>query len=322
MLDIHKMDWSDELCEYVVPKEMLPEIVWTTDVIGTVTAKAAAETGLCEGTPVIAGTTDAGAEAVSVGVVDPGEMMMMYGSTAFFIQMTDQFKSHPNVFGGHSVLKGRYDVTGGMATTGSLTSWIKENFAKELVEREARGELNAYDTLFAEADNIPPGSEGVMVLPYFMGERLPLMDPKAKGMIFGLNLHHTRGHIVNAVFEGIGYGIAQNLDMMANNGYPAKVAVAVGGGTKTPKLLQIVSDITGIEQRVPKVVVGASYGDALLAGIGIGAIASPSQIKNMIEIAYVTKPDMQKHQFYAKRKEYYAELYTRTKDIMHVIDQV
>lgn len=85
-----------------------------------------------------------------------------------------------------------------MATTGSLTRWLRDNTAKELLEREAQGRLNAYDALFSEAEGIPPGSDGLVVLPYFQGERMPVLDPRARGAYFGLNLRHTRGHLVHA----------------------------------------------------------------------------------------------------------------------------
>ncbi len=319
MLDYKSMTWNDELCEYVCPKEMLPEIVNTTDIIGTVTKHASEETGLAEGTPVIAGTTDAGAEAVSVGVVEPGDTMLMYGSTAFMIHLTDTFLENTGLWSGHYVLEDIFTITSGMATTGSLTRWIRDNFAKDLLKREENGEGNAYTALFSEAENIPAGSNGIIVLPYFSGERMPIQDPQAKGVFFGLNLSHTRGHVVKAALEGIGYGICQNLDMIRKAGVELNNIMAVGGGTKSRLWVQTVSDICGIRQTVPKVTIGASYGDAILAGLGVGIIKSPKDVKKWIEVDYITEPNSDHREVYEKYKKYYAQLYQSTKNIMHML---
>ena len=316
MLDRKRMAWDDEMCRLVCPKEMLPDIVDTTEIVGTVTKRAAAETGLAEGTPVICGTTDAGAEAVSVGVVAPEDMMLMYGSTSFFLYVNGMRKEHMGMWSADYTIKGLSCCTGGMATTGSLTKWIRDTMARELVERERAGGENAYQALFAEAENVPLGSRGLMILPYFMGERMPIKDPYAKGMIFGLNLNHSRGDLVHAAFEGIGFGICQNLDILRRNGARMDRITAVGGGTKAPQYLQIVSDICGIRQAVPEVNVGASYGDALLAGIGVGAISGPEQIKRIVQMKYIVEPNPERTKAYAPYKERFRELYIRNKDLM------
>jgi xylulokinase len=316
MFDFEKLDWNEEMCGYVCPRETLPRITRTVDIAGRVTKAAARETGLAEGTPVITGTTDAGAEAVSVGVVEPGDMMLMYGSTVFMNRLTETPRPDTKLWAGHFVLDGVYSLTAGMATAGSLTRWLRDNLAKDLTDKEAAGELNAYDALFKEAEGIPPGSDGLITLPYFMGERMPLMDPKAKGVFFGLTLRHTRGHLVKAALEGTGFGINQLMDCLRNAGIPVDRVTSVGGGTKTPLWIQTVSDICGIEQMVPQVTVGASYGDALLAGIGIGVL-DPGRIKEIIKPDYITRPEPERNRAYEPLKDYFRELYVRNRDIMH-----
>ena len=286
----------------------------TYDIIGEVTAEAAAETGLAAGTPVICGTTDAGAEAVSVGVVEPGDTMLMYGSTMFFIHvLKDMVKG---AYGKYTI-DGAYAFAGGMATTGSLTRWLRDNTAADLLAKQEAGGENAYAALFAEAKDIPAGSNGLICLPYFLGERMPIQDPNAKGMYFGLNLAHTRGHLVKAAFEGMGFGLDQNLSMLRGYGADMGTATAVGGGTKTPLWIQTVSDITGVRQQVPEVTVGASYGDALMAGLAVGLIESPKKIKEMIKIKYVTEPNPENAAIYDKYRPIFKELYQRNKDLMH-----
>lgn len=318
MLDPATMTWNEETCLLVCPREKLPAIAESTySVIGRVTAAAAAETGLAEGTPVICGTTDAGAEAVSVGVTEPGDTMLMYGSTVFFSSVTDVLKEDTGWWSGHYTLDGLYSYTGGMATTGSLTRWILDNMAPDLVEKQAKKGRNAYTALFAEAEGIPLGSDGLVCLPYFLGERMPFQDPAARGVFFGLTLRHRRGHLIHAALEGIGCGIDQNLALMREAGLPIQTVTAVGGGTKSPLWMQIVSDICGIRQIIPEVTVGASYGDALMAGLGIGAISSPVEIKKMVKVKYITEPDMDRHARYGPYKEIYRTLYQRNQDLMH-----
>lgn len=316
MYDIRHQCWNEELTPYICRLDQLPQVGKTTDVMGKITREAALETGLAEGTPVIVGTTDAGAEAVSVGVVDPGDMMLMYGSTMFIICLTETRREDVDMWSGAYTTPDVYALLGGMATTGSLTRWIRDQFGKDLLEKEANGGENAYAALFREAEGIAPGSDGLIVLPYFLGERMPLNDPGAKGVFFGLNLRHTRGHIVKAAFEGIGYGLDQNLDILRQRDVCPVQATAVGGGTKSPIWLQTVSDVCGIRQVVPEITIGASYGDAMLAGMGIGAMTT-ADIKKAVKIKYVVDPDPEKHEKYGPMKRYFAELYKRNADIMH-----
>lgn len=317
MYNMHACTWDDALTSFITDKERLPRIVDSTEIVGFVTAEAAKETGLAEGTPVVGGSTDASAEAVSVGVLEPGDFMIMYGSTVYMIMVTNERPKSSKMWSATYVFPELCSVVGGMATTGSLTRWIRDNFAKDLLEREQSGGTNAYSALFKEVDGIAPGSEGVIVLPYFSGERLPINDPRAKGVIFGLNLTHTRGHIVKAALEGVGYGISQCLDMIRSMGLNIERITAVGGGTKSPVWMQIISDITGCAQFIPEVTVGAAYGDAIFAGLGAGLIKSRQEVKGWIKEKYRTIPDSRKLEIYRGYKDKYSMIYDRTKDIMH-----
>lgn len=274
LYDFEKNKWDEEFCKGIVEPERLPEIAWTTDIAGTVTRKAALQTGLAEGTPVIIGTIDASAEAVSVGVVSPGQMMLMYGSTVFIIEVSDKPVTDSRLWAAPYLFPGTYAIKGGMSTTGAITRWFRDNFAKDLLEIEADTGENAYGILSNQARDVAPGSEGLVVLPYFSGERTPLNDPKAKGMIFGLTLAHSRAHLYRALLEGVGYGINQHIDILDAIGAKPEKIFAVGGGTKNKEWLQIVSDICNMEQQVPSVTFGASYGDAFLTGLGIGKFKS------------------------------------------------
>lgn len=317
MYDYKKGVWSREMSEGIVEIERLPELRWSDEIAGHVTRKAAEQTGLAEGTPVVVGAVDAVSEAVSVGAVKPGQMMIMYGSTIIMLEVMDRYNTERTLWGQPYAFKGTYGMIGGMATSGSLTRWFRDKLAPELVAAEKDGGSNAYAALCKEAEAIPPGSEGLVVLPYFSGERTPLNDPRARGTYFGLTLAHTRGHLFKATLEGISYSIRHNFDVMKTVGAEINEIIAVGGGTKNRIWLQAVSDICGVPQRIPSVITGASYGDAFIAGLGAGVFKQKEDIEKWVSYEGEVKPDPAKYDQYQKYFEIYLELYKRNKDLMH-----
>ena len=323
MYDPWKNKWSDRFCKDFVNLEQLPEILWSHELAGRVTSKASELTGLAEGTPVSVGTIDAGAEALSVGVTKPGEMMMMYGSTIFMIQVTDNDQAREKrLWAGPYLFPGTWCLLAGMATSGSLTRWFRDQFAPELVAAEKSGGASAYAELVKEAAETKPGAEGVIVLPYFSGERTPVMDPRAKGMIFGLSLTHTRGHIFRAILEGMGHGVKQHVDLFTSIGARPKTIKSVGGGTKNSIWLQAISDISGVPQEVAPLTFGASYGDALLAGVAVGLVSSPEEIRTWQGKARIISPDEKLTETYRPLSEIYTSLYDATKNQMHKLHEL
>lgn len=316
--DPWKQQWNEELLDGVVESSRLPELAWSHELAGGVTEWAAKETGLNVGTPVSVGTIDAGAEALSVGVTEPGEMMLMYGSTIFIIQVTDNDQARDKrLWAAPYLFPGTWCLLAGMATSGALTRWFRDSFAADLVAAEAEGGEPAYSILTREAAEAAAGSGGVIVLPYFSGERTPVNDPRAKGMIFGLSLTHTRGDLFRATLEGMGHGIKQHVDLFTDIGAPPHTIQAVGGGTKNPVWLQSVSDISGVPQKVAPLTVGASYGDALLAGVATGLVSGPEAIREWQGAGTVVTPNPDMAPTYAPLHEIYTELYHATKEQMH-----
>jgi len=316
LYDVDKSDWSDEL-ELFCGKDQLAQCRWSHEVAGTVNMCAATQTGLAEGTKVITGTADASAEAISVGVLNPGDMMLMYGSSIFMIHVVENFTKDKRLWAGPYLFPGTYSVAAGMSTAGTLTRWFRDNFAREfLVEQEQRG-TNAYDMLAESIKDIEAGSGGLIVLPYFSGERTPINDPNAKGLMFGFNLLHSREHVYNACLEGVGYGIAQHFDIFKERKMDTQKVMAVGGGTKNPKWLQIVSDISGQMQNIAKTNIGAAFGDAMLAALGVGFYKSSREIAEMVKIVSRIIPDSDRTIAYTSYRKLYARLYEVTKDIMH-----
>ena len=306
LYDVERLDWSDALTASILPLDRLPRLLWSTEIAGRVTATAAAETGLAEGTPVTCGTIDAAAEAVSVGVRYPGDMMMMYGSTIFIIQVTDVPVRDPRLWYAPWLVPGQHASMAGLATSGTLTHWFRDQFARELSRQEA------FPALAEEAAVSPPGANGVIMLPYFSGERTPIHDPRAKGAFFGLNLTHTRGDMYRALIEGIAMGTAHVIETYRDlNAAPDRI-LAVGGGTKNALWLQATSDFGGVPQIVSEKTVGASYGDALIAAIaaGVADLDDISAWNPAMESIEPRREDVHERHYALFRR-----LYEQTKDI-------
>lgn len=306
LYDVGKQDWIDDLADDILPLDKLPRLMWSTEIAGHVTAQAAEETGLAEGTPVTCGTIDAAAEAVSVGTRDPGDMMMMYGSTIFIIQVTDRPVRDARLWYAPWLYPGSHASMAGLATSGTLTHWFRDQFARELPRDQA------FATLAAEAEAAPPGAKGLIMLPYFSGERTPIHDPKARGTFFGLNLTHTRGDMYRALIEGIAMGTAHVVETFAEAGAAPTKVLAVGGGTKNRLWLQATSDFGGVPQVVSRISTGASYGNAFLAACAIGA-TRPDEITGWNPEDTEVTP--QNHAVYDRQFPLFKALYLQTRDI-------
>ena len=303
LYDLAGSAWAEDFAAEVAPGLALPRLAWPSEVVGTVTAEAAAQTGLAEGTPVAAGTVDAWAEAFSAGVREPGDLMVMYGSTMFFVQVLERLTSHPALWTTAGVEPGSYTLAAGMATSGSLTAWLQELVGGV-----------PFDQLVEEAAATPPGADGLILLPYFAGERTPIFDPHARGVVAGLTLRHGRGHLFRAVYEGIAFGIRQILEFLDGPAGPAKRIVAVGGGTQGGLWTQIITDVCGREQQVPEETIGASYGDALLAGIATGVVPATT---DWARVARQIEPDPAQRALYDELYATYEELYPATREQVH-----
>ena len=291
-------DWAQRICGHLP----LPRLVWPSDVVGAVTADAAAATGVPIGTPVSAGTIDAYSEAFSVGVRQPGDQMLMYGSTMFLVQVIDEYHSDPTLWTTTGVEQDTLALAAGTSTAGSLIGWLQSTTGGA-----------SFDQLTAEASAVPPGSEGLLMLPYLAGERTPVFDPLARGVVAGLTLRHGRGHLFRAAYEGISFGIRQILERF-DDAHCATRTVAVGGGLRSPVCAQALSDITGRPQLVPEQAIGASYGDALLAAIGTGLVDPAT---DWTRVAREIRPDPQHRALYDDLYGTWCELYPATRAQMH-----
>ncbi|HCA85224.1 MAG TPA: sugar kinase [Streptomyces sp.] len=306
LYDLSAHAWIEDRCEEIAPGLDWPRLVWPSDVVGVVTPAAAATTGIPAGTPVVAGTVDAWAEATAVGATGPGDLMLMYGTTMFLVNVLGAPVSGGTLWGTAGAFDGTYCLAGGMATSGAVTGWL----------RDLTGA--SYETLVAEAAELPPGAEGLLMLPYFAGERTPVSDPDARGLIHGLTLRHGRGHLYRAALEATAFGVRHNLAAMTETGGDIRRLVAVGGGARS-LWTRIVSDVTGRVQELPRHTVGAAYGDTFLAAVGTG-LAAPGDIAAWNPVETVVEPDTGRAaRVYEELYGLYLDLYPATRDAAHTL---
>lgn len=309
--DKNNLCWSDAIAPNIIDLNILPKLVWTNEIIGTVTPKASKETGLAEGTIITAGTIDAAAEALSVGVINTKDMMIMYGSTMFFISLTDKPIFDNRLWYAPWLFKGEHCSLAGLATSGTLTHWFRKEFAKEIKIEDA------FFQLLNEAESSPVGSNGIIFLPYFSGERTPIHDTHAKGVFFGLNLTHKRSDFYRSIFEGIAYGTKHVFETYTDLNILPKNLYSVGGGTKNKLWSHTTSDIIEIDQILRKVTFGASYGDAFLSALACGDVVKEDINKwNPIDSKIISK----ENEIYVKGYKNFKKLYYNTKDLMKELD--
>jgi xylulokinase len=298
LYDAKSQAWIADWAEEIAPGIELPELVWPGDVVGEVGAQVP---GLLTGIPVIAGTIDAWAESISVGATGVGDLMLMYGTTMFLIATVAKPVTDPSMWGTTGAYPGVHNLAGGLATSGAITDWIRD-----LVDGVA------FETLISEASASPHGAKGLLLLPYFAGERTPIQDPNARGAIAGLTLEHTRGDLYRAALEGTAFAVRHNIESMRAAGVDIRRVVAVGGGTQGNLWTQIVSDITGLEQVIPTQTIGASLGAAMLAAPAVGV-----DIAGWNPPARVVAPAVSATNHYDRIFPLYRDLYTKTADLVH-----
>lgn len=304
LYDTDERDWFLPWAEDIAPRVDLPPLRWPGDVAGTVSDRAAERTGLPAGIPVITGTIDAWSEAVSAGAQGVGDLMLMYGTTMFLVNTIAEKVTNRNLWGTVGAFPGTRNLAGGMATSGAITSWLRELFGSP-----------GYADLLRLADESGPGANGLLMLPYFAGERTPIMDPLARGVIAGLTLSHTQGDLYRSALEATAFGVRHNIEALRAAGGDVRRVVAVGGGARGSLWTQIVSDVTGCAQEIPAQTIGASYGAAFLAANTVGT----ASIDDWNPVKETRSPRQQTAGRYDELYASYRELYPSIRAITHAL---
>lgn len=264
LFDLARRDWSPEVTGALqIPSAWLPPTFEGPEMTGQVSPAAAEQTGLSAGTPVVAGGGDQSAGAVGVGAVEPGIVALTLGTSGVVFATTDGPAVEPEgrLHAFCHAVPGRWHVMGVMLSAAGSLQWYRDTLAPEL----------DFDTLLAEAEMAPPGSEGLLYLPYLSGERTPHPDPLARGSWVGLTLRQRRAHLTRSVLEGVAFGLRDCFELIRQTGSGAIREVRVsGGGARSILWQRILASVLETELVTVDATEGAAYGAALLAGVGAG----------------------------------------------------
>ena len=298
--------WEDDFCDELgIDREKLPEIFHCHQIVGEVTTEAAALTGLAKGTPVVAGGLDACCGTLGAGVIDVGQTQEQGGQAGGMSICLNKAIAHPKLILSFHVIPDLWLLQGGTVGGGAL-KWFKQVTG-----------IDSFKLMDHEADDIQPGAEGLIFLPYMAGERSPLWDKNAKGVFFGLGYNKTRAHMIRAVMEGCTFALYHNLMTAEEAGVKVDELIAMGGAANSRLWTQIKSNITGKVIKVPTSDTATTLGAAILAGMGTGQYKNfKESTDKTIKITRTHEPDMKVHGQYKKYYEIYLELYEKLKDTM------
>jgi xylulokinase len=317
LFDLAKRDWSPELLDALdIPAEWLPPTYEGPDVTGQISAEAAAATGLKAGTPVVGGGGDQAAQAVGVGAVQPGIVALTLGTSGVIFASTGEAFIEPegrlHAFC-HSV-PDRWHLMGVMLSAAGSLRWYRDTVAPGV----------GFDDLLAPANDIPPGSESLLFLPYLTGERTPHPDPLARGAFVGLTVRHTQAHMTRSVLEGVAFGLRDSFELMKSAGLAEITQVRVsGGGAKSPLWRQILADVFDSELVTINTTEGAAYGAALLAGVGAGVWPDvDAACEAGIKITGSTTPQAETVAQYEPLYALYRDLYPTLKEMSHKLSNL
>lgn len=301
-----------------ISPDLLPDFYRCEDVVGEVTNQAAAEAGLVPGIEVAGGQVDCNAGWIGAGAIDVGDVQMNLGTCGnigIIRNTKDKFKDMFN-FQYTTDCMNTYITVTTTQTGGQTLRYLKENFSQ--VETAMEGLIpgyDAFDYLNMEAEQIPPGSEGLVVLPYLMGERTPIWDNDARGVIFGLSLYHTKAHLVRAMMEGVAYALYDSFVILKESGIKINYPLVMNeGGAKSKLWRRIITDVLNVPTVFVKNRVGAPYGDALLAAVATGYFKDFSIAKEKAEYVDPMEPVAENHEIYMKYFKIYQELYRHVKE--------
>ena len=308
LLDIQARVWSQEILDALeIPHEWMPKVYEGPENTGALREDVAEELGLPPGIPVAAGGGDNAAAAVGTGIVRPGLVNSSVGTSGVLFAHAEEFTPDPSgrLHAFCHAVPGAYHLMGVTLSAGGSLSWWRETLGGD------------FDELVGEASDVPPGSEGLVFLPYLSGERTPHLDPKARGAFFGLTARHGAPHMTRAVMEGVIFSLRDSLEIMRDLDVPISDVRATGGGAKSDLWRRLQADIYATPIRRTVADEGPAYGAALLAGVASGTYADVAEATAVVELRQeVTEPEPEISKVYEKYHEIYRSLYPATRSAM------
>lgn len=292
------------------------------DFVGGLTKEASEELDLIEGIPVAQGGIDAHLGMLGLGAVESGDMALIMGSSTCHMALSPIPVFGSGVWGpfDEAIIPNNWVLEGGQTSTGSIIKWFKDNFAyKQELEAKEKG-MNVYSYMDEKASKIKPGSEGLVLLDYWQGNRSPLRDPKAKGTIWGLSLKHNAEHILRAIYEGTAYGTRLIIDALKERDFSVKKIYAGGGGAQSRLWLQIHADVCQTPIYLTKETESMALGAAMCAAIGAGIYKDFSEASaKMVSVETEILPNESNKEIYDFYFDKYKKTYIGLKDLMHEV---
>jgi len=301
---------------------MMPELFDCEAIIGEVTQRAADETGLAAGIPVAAGQVDCNASWIGAGATEPGDIQSNLGTVGNFGVI---YKDIEFMFSdiGRRLMSFPYTtesastyITVPTTTTGGQTiRYLRDAFSQAEISVEESLGISSYDILNMYAEKVPPGSDGLVVLPYLMGERTPIWNTQARAVIFGLSLNHGKGHLVRAMMEGVAFAMYDSFRLLKEAGIKVNFPMILNEGGAVSRLWrQIITDVFNVPTAMVKRRTGAPFGDAVLAGVATGVFKDFSITKEWTEYVSHLEPDAGRHQTYQEYFGLYKSIYNHIKE--------
>lgn len=316
--DLINLKWSDEIIEYAgIDPEKLPELKPSTFVAGGVTKKAAEATGLAEGTPVVLGGGDGVTASVGAGSISSGKTYCCLGTSAWITTASEKpiFDEEMRTVTWAHVVPGLYAPNGTMQTAGGAYNWLKNTICQYEIHQAELNGTSPYDYMNAQIEQSPVGSNGIIFLPYLLGERAPRWDAMAKGAFIGLKPENTKGDMIRSVLEGVTMNLSIVLDILRTQ-LDINELMVIGGGAKGDHWRQIMADIYDTKVHVPYVLEEAgSMGAAVTGGVGVGLYKDFNVINQFIEVNSVHTPNSDAVLAYQPIKEIFDDCYYALKDV-------
>ncbi len=309
------------LAQIGIDPSLLPRLARCEEIIGEVTQAAAAATGLAPGTLVAAGQVDFNASCVAAGIITPGDIMSNLGTVGNFgvVHKTRNFNFSPvglsMINFAFTIDSGNTYITAPSTTTGGQSiRYLRDQFSQYEVEVERVLGTSSYDLLNLQAEKTPPGSDGLIILPYLTGERTPIWDVYARGVVFGLSLNHGKGHLVRAMMEAVAYALYDSYRLIVDSGLPINYPLVLNEGGAVSRLWrQIITDVFAVPTVLVKRRTGAPYGDAILAGVATGIFKDFGVAKEWSQYIAPMEPDKANHERYMDYFGLYKQVYEHVK---------
>jgi len=321
LFDVSKRCWSREMLSSLqIDPELLPHALESTEITGQITHETALVTGLTPGTPVVAGGGDQAASAVGSGIVSPGLTSATLGTSGVIFAYTEKPTLDPRgrIHTFCHAVPGKWHVMGVTQGAGLSLRWFRDHFGVNETWYGAATRVDAYDLIAREAEKIPEGSDGLLFLPYLMGERTPLLDPQARGMWFGLTAAHTRGHLIRSILEGVAFSLRDSLEIFRELEIPLEEIRAAGGGSRSFLWRQIQADIYGKPLVTLRTTEGSAYGAALLAGVGVKVYGTVLEsARKAIQVRERLLPRAESVALYDRQYQVYRNLYPAVQPLVH-----